>query len=212
VKLVIIGPPGSGKGTQAAKLCDYYKIPRISTGDLLRHEMKNKTELGGKIHEAMETGNLVPDPYVVQVLAARLSKKDCRDGYVLDGFPRTVTQAHLLVNLTDNDDVDKAIYISCSDEHLLARLTARRICPNCDRIYSVVVSPPNTENVCDICQAKLIQRPDDKEVIVADRIAIYHKMTEPVIDYFEKEGLLVRINGEGNIEDISKAIFTALEG
>ena len=209
MKLVIIGSPGSGKGTQSMRLCKRLNIPQVSTGSLLRHEIQTQTELGIKIEHIMESGNLVSDQFVAEVLVTRLNKDDCAEGFLLDGFPRTLNQAKALSVLAG--DIDRVIYIDCSDHLLLERMTTRRICSDCESIFNVVTFPPKIEGICDKCGATLVQRPDDNEVAVAERIAIYHKMTEPVIEYFEKEGLLVRVSGEGDVDDISQAIFKALE-
>ena len=208
MKLVIIGAPGSGKGTQSMRLCKRLNIPQVSTGSLLRHEIQTQTELGAKIERIMESGNLVSDQYVAEVLVSRLNKDDCANGFLLDGFPRKLNQARALSFLAG--DIDRVIYIDCSDRLLLERMTTRRICSDCDSIFNVITFPPKVEGVCDKCNATLVQRPDDNEAAVAERIAIYHKMTQPVIKYFEQEGILVRVCGEGNVDDISQAIFAAL--
>jgi adenylate kinase len=178
-------------------------------GDLLRREMRNRTEFGIKIQDLMHSGNLVPDEIASEVLMVRLNKEDCANGFVLDGYPRTVEQAKFLLNTIS--DISKAIYISCDDEYLLERMTARRICSGCDRIYNLAVSPPKFEGVCDSCGAVLIQRSDDNETVVKERITIYHELTMPVVNFFEEENCLITINGDGNIEDISIAIFAALD-
>ncbi|MCL2874553.1 MAG: adenylate kinase [Defluviitaleaceae bacterium] len=210
MKLVIIGAPGSGKGTQSARLCSHFNIPQISTGNLLRHEIQMQTELGLEVEDMMKSGSLVPDRFVEEVLMTRLKKDDCANGFLLDGFPRTIDQAKSFDGIVR--EVDHVIYVDCSDSLLLERMTTRRICSNCNSIFNVVTFPPKIDGICDNCGAELVQRPDDNEVSVAERIAVYHKMTEPVIEYFEEKGLLIRVRGEGDVDDISNSIFAALEG
>jgi len=209
MKLVIIGAPGSGKGTQSLRVCDHFKIPQISTGNLLRQEIQMQTDIGLAVEDMIKAGSLVPDECVKEVLDIRLRQDDCANGFLLDGFPRTIDQAKAFDEIVR--EVDHVIYVDCSDSLLLKRMTTRRICSNCNSIFNVVTFPPKVDGVCDNCGAKLVQRPDDNEVAVSERISIYHKMTEPVIEYFEEKGLLVRVSGEGNVDDITNAIFEALE-
>ena len=209
MNIIFLGAPGAGKGTQSEIVSNEYNIPAISTGVLLREAMKAGTELGKSAESYVQSGGLVPDDIVIGIIKERLKQSDCANGYILDGFPRTVTQAKALDDIVR--EVDYVIYVDLSDSLLLKRMTTRRICSNCNSIFNVVTFPPKVEGVCDNCNAPLVQRPDDNETSVSERIAIYHKMTEPVIEYFEEKGLLVRVSGEGNVDDITNAIFAALE-
>lgn len=209
MKLVLIGCPGAGKGTQAKVLSKHFDIAHISTGDLLREETNNKTELGLKIIDIMNSGGLVSDDIVSALLSKRIKKDDCKKGYILDGYPRNVSQAEGLNDITGG--IDKVILISVDDDKIVERMAGRRSCPKCAQMYHVKYNPPKAEGVCDSCGAQLIQRKDDNEQTVKNRLEVYHSNTAPVIDYYKQKGLVVEFNGEGEIEKISADIIKTLE-
>lgn len=209
MKLVLIGCPGAGKGTQAKKLSKHYSIAHISTGDLLREQMKQGTELGKKVSEIMNAGGLVSDEIVSAMLAERIKADDCKNGYILDGYPRNVSQAEGLDAITG--PLDKVVCIDVDDSIIVDRMTGRRGCPKCGAMYHVKYNPPKADGVCDACGDALIQRKDDNEETVKNRLKVYHETTAPVIDYYDKKGLLVKINGVGDIDEIFKAVVNALE-
>lgn len=209
MKLVLIGCPGAGKGTQAKKLSAHFGIAHISTGDLLRDEMKNGTELGKKVSEIMNAGGLVSDDIVSAMLANRIKADDCKDGYILDGYPRNVAQAEGLNAIVGQ--LDKVICYEVDDDVIVDRMVGRRSCPSCGKMYHVTFNPPKTEGVCD-CGTKLIQRKDDNKETVENRLKVYHETTAPVIDYYDKQGILLKVNGVGDIDDIFNTVVNALEG
>ncbi len=212
MKLVIFGPPMAGKGTQAQKLSKKYGIPQVSTGDLLRKAVADKTPLGLKVKSYLDQGKLGPDRLVVQVIKERIAKPDSRKGYILDGFPRTMNQAKELEKMTDTDLV---LNIVVDSEVLVERAVGRRTCPRCSAVYHVKFNPPMNEGVCEKCGTALIQRDDDKEETVRNRLQVYQEQTEPLIDYYRKKGKLVDIEGAGGIEavfaEMVKAISRAQE-
>ena len=197
MNLILLGPPGAGKGTQAAKIIEKYNIPHISTGDIFRANIKEGTELGKKAQEYMNKGELVPDELVVEIATDRLKADDCKDGFLLDGFPRTVFQAEKL-----DIDVNK--------EELMIRLTGRRVCKTCGASFHVVNIPPKVEGICDVCGAPLIQRADDNEETAANRIEVYNNETKPLIDYYEKAGNISHIDGTIGLENVFNAIVDIL--
>lgn len=209
MKLVLIGCPGAGKGTQAKKLSSHYGIAHISTGDLLREQMKQGTELGKKVSEIMNAGGLVSDEIVSAMLAERIKADDCKNGYILDGYPRNVSQAEGLDAITG--PLDKVVCIDVDDSIIVDRMTGRRGCPKCGAMYHVKYNPPKEEGICDVCGEVLIQRKDDNEETVKNRLNIYHETTAPVINYYDEKGLLVKINGVGDIDEIFNAVVNALE-
>lgn len=209
MKLVLIGCPGAGKGTQAKKLSSHYGIAHISTGDLLREQMKQGTELGKKVSEIMNAGGLVSDEIVSAMLAERIKADDCKNGYILDGYPRNVSQAEGLDAITG--PLDKVVCIDVDDSIIVDRMTGRRGCPKCGAMYHVKYNPPKEEGICDVCGEALIQRKDDNEETVKNRLNIYHETTAPVINYYDEKGLLVKINGVGDIDEIFNAVVNALE-
>lgn len=212
MRLVLLGPPGAGKGTQAAAIIKEHKIPHISTGDILRSNISEGTELGKKAKEYMDKGLLVPDDLVVSLVEKRISEDDCKQGFLLDGFPRTVKQADALANvLTDMElELDCVINIDVAEEELINRAVGRRLCKNCGATYHVEFNPPKKEGVCDTCGNELIHRDDDKEETVANRIEIYTKDTKPLIDYYKDKDLLLNINGNQPIEKVSESILELL--
>ncbi len=212
MKLIMLGAPGAGKGTQAKKIAEKYQIPHISTGDIFRANIKNGTELGNKAKSYMEQGLLVPDELTCDLVVDRINQADCANGYVLDGFPRTIPQAEALKNaLTKmNSGIDYAINVEVPDENIVNRMGGRRACLACGCTYHIVYNAPKTENVCDVCGAQLVLRDDDKPETVTKRLNVYHEQTQPLIDFYNKEGVLVEVDGTQNLEDVFVAITKIL--
>jgi adenylate kinase len=208
MKLIIFGPPSAGKGTQAQRLSEKYGIPQVSTGDLLREAVAKQTSLGVKIKSYLETGRLGPDDLIVQLISDRVSRPDCADGYLLDGFPRTMGQA---VELDKMTDIDLVLSIVVDLELLVERAIGRRICKECASVYHVKFSPPKVEGVCDKCGGALIQRDDDREETVRKRLSVYTEQTAPLIDHFRAKGILVDIDGSLGIEAVSEQMVKAVE-
>jgi len=209
MKFILIGCPGAGKGTQAKKLSKHYDIAHISTGDLLRDQIKRGTELGKKITEIMDKGGLVSDDIVAAILKERITEDDCKKGYILDGYPRNVAQAEGLEAITG--PLDKVVCIDVDDAVILDRMTGRRSCPKCGEMYHTKYNPPKTDSICDRCGESLIQRKDDNEETVKNRLKVYHETTAPVIDFYDKKGIVCRIDGQGDIDDIFKPICSKLD-
>ncbi len=208
MNLILLGPPGAGKGTQAAKIIEKYNIPHISTGDIFRENIKNGTELGKKAQEYMNAGKLVPDELVVEIATDRLDKDDCKDGFLLDGFPRTVFQAEELDKYlaAKGSKIDSVLNLEVNREELMARLTGRRICSNCGASYHVVNIPPKKEGICDICGSEIVQRKDDNEETASNRIEVYNNETKPLVDYYERAGNIVHIDGTIGLENVFNII------
>ena len=213
MKLVILGPPGAGKGTQAEYIVKRYNIPHISTGDIFRENIKNNTELGKKAKSYMDKGLLVPDDLVIALVEDRLNKADAKEGFLLDGFPRTVAQAVSLDSILDknNDKLTKVINISVDPEILIERAVGRRVCKTCGMTYHVKFNPPKEEGICDKDGTKLIQRDDDTEETVKTRISVYFDQTAPLIDYYRAQNLLVDIDGAKDIDKVFEDIVNGLE-
>ena len=213
MKLVILGPPGAGKGTQAEYIVEKYNIPHISTGDIFRENIKNNTELGKEAKSYMDKGLLVPDDLVIALVEDRLNKDDAKEGFLLDGFPRTVAQAVSLDSILDkNDDkLTKVINISVDPEILIERAVGRRVCKTCGMTYHVKFNPPKEEGICDKDGTKLIQRDDDIEETVKTRISVYFDQTAPLIDYYRAQNLLVDIDGAKDIDKVFEDIVNGLE-
>ena len=199
MRLIFLGPPGVGKGTIAKMAVEKYSIPQISTGDLFRENMSNETELGKKAKEYIEKGGLVPDEVTVGMVKGRLGKDDCKKGYILDGFPRTIPQADSLEGF---EKIDKVINFTAPDELIIKRLANRRTCKECDAIFNLVTVPPKEEGKCDKCGGELFQRDDDKEETVKNRLETYKKQTKPLIDYYKKKGIIADVTGEGTPDSI----------
>lgn len=212
MNLILLGPPGAGKGTQATRIIEKYNVPHISTGDIFRENIKNNTPLGQKAQEYMNKGELVPDQLVVDIALDRLSKDDCKNGFLLDGFPRTVFQADALDKFLKDQGkgIDLVINIEVEDKMLIERLDARRVCPTCAATYNVIGMPPKKEGICDKCNDTLIQRKDDKKETVGNRIKVYHEQTSPLIDYYKEKGLIKDFDGmigaDALFDEIVKAI------
>lgn len=212
LRTVLLGPPGAGKGTQAVKIVDKYGIPHISTGDIFRENIKKGTELGKKAQEYMNRGELVPDDLVIEIATTRLLEDDCRNGFLLDGFPRTVHQAEKLDEFlaAHGGQLDKVIDIAVGKDELMTRLTGRRVCKNCGASYHIVNIPPAKEGICDRCGGPLIQRADDNAETVANRIEVYEDQTKPLINYYEQAGKIVHIDGTTGLENVFADIVKAL--
>lgn len=212
MRLIILGAPGAGKGTQAEYLSNRFGIPHISTGDILRENVKNQTELGKKAKEYMDKGLLVPDEIVIEIVKDRLMQDDCKNGFLLDGFPRTVVQAEALEKVLAElgQKIDKVLNIEVPDEKILERMSGRRICKNCGASFHVIYRPPKEEGRCDVCGGELYQREDDKEETVKRRLEVYHAQTQPLIEYYKNKGLLVTAVGQEEIADTTKEVLKAL--
>lgn len=204
MNLILLGPPGAGKGTQAKKMVDAYGIPQISTGDMLREAVKNQTQLGMEAKKFMDAGQLVPDEVVIGLVKERLSKPDTDKGFMLDGFPRTVPQAEELDKVLADlkKDLDHVVSIEVANEELMGRLTGRRTCKACGAGFHVIFDPPKEEGKCDKCGGELYQRDDDNEATVSNRLKVYDSQTKPLIDYYQGKGLLRPVDGVGAIDDI----------
>jgi adenylate kinase len=203
MKLVLLGGPGAGKGTQAVMIAKKYDIPHISTGDIFRSNIKNGTTLGIKVKEYLDSGALVPDSLTVEIVRDRLSQSDCGNGFVLDGFPRTIPQAEYLETALEDmcTSLDMVVNIAVPDDMIVKRISGRRVCAACNAGYHIVSSPSSKPGICDTCGAELIQRVDDKEETVLNRLETYHRQTEPLIKFYEEKGKLKTVSGEGTIDD-----------
>lgn len=213
MNLILLGPPGAGKGTQAANIVEKYKVPHISTGDIFRANIKEGTELGRKAQEYMNRGELVPDELVVEIATDRLKAEDCKDGFLLDGFPRTVFQAEKLDEFlaAQGKKVDCVLDLEVADDVLMQRLTGRRVCKACGASFHVVNIPPKQEGICDVCGGELMQRADDNEETVANRIAVYNNETKPLVDYYDKAGNIAHLDGvTGSVEGVFARIVQVL--
>lgn len=213
LRTILLGPPGAGKGTQAVKIVEKYNIPHISTGDIFRENIKNKTELGNRAKAYMDRGELVPDELVVEIATDRLTKDDCKNGFLLDGFPRTIFQAEKLDEFLAQrgEKIDKVINIDVEKDALVKRITGRRVCKSCGASYHVVNIPPKKDGICDLCSGELIQRADDTEETVLNRIDVYNKQTKPLVDYYDKAGVIINIDGNKDLDDVLADIIKGLE-
>ncbi len=209
MKAVFLGPPGAGKGTVAAKAKDYYKIPHISTGDLFRNNINNETELGKQVKSILASGGLVPDSITIEMVRQRIAEPDCKDGFILDGFPRTIPQADALAEMTDLDCV---LNLVISNEEVVERLSGRRMCPSTGRIYHILFNPPKVEGKDDDTGEDLIQRDDDKEEAIKHRLEVYAAQTQPLIDYYKNKGLIrdVKTSNAMQPEEVFEAVKNAL--
>ncbi len=214
MNLIFLGPPGSGKGTQAKMLVDKYGIPQISTGDILREAVKEGTPLGKEAKKYMDEGKLVPDEVVVGIVRERLKEPDCTKGFILDGFPRTIPQAEALDKTLQKmgKGIDHVLSLEVDKEELVRRLSGRRTCKKCGAMYHIIFDPPKKDGICDRCGGELYQRDDDKEETIRERLRVYEEQTAPLIEYYRKKGLLRPIDGVGKIEEIFARITEAIEG
>lgn len=212
MKIILLGPPGAGKGTQAKLVSQEYSIPHISTGDIFRKNISEQTPLGIEAKKYLDKGHLVPDEVTINIVKDRLGIDDCKNGFLLDGFPRTVHQAEaldLFLN-QNNSSIDVVLLIDVPKELIFDRMTGRRICPSCGASYHVKFNPPKLKNKCDICHNDIIQRKDDTQDTVKDRLDVYEKQTEPLINYYKKQGVILKIDGNGEIDQVFKKIKGAL--
>lgn len=209
MNIILLGAPGAGKGTQAAIICDQLKIPTISTGNIIRAALKSGTEMGLRAKSFMDEGKLVPDEVVIGIIQERLKESDCQNGFILDGFPRTIPQAEALDRM--GVQIDKVVDIDVPDEEIVQRLSGRRVCESCGATYHVTVNPSKTEGKCDACAGALIQRMDDHPDTIKERLQVYHDQTEPLKGYYEKQGKLSVVTGTGDIKEITRMTLAALE-
>ena len=212
MKIIMLGAPGAGKGTQAKMLAEKYGIPHISTGDTFRANIKNGTELGAKAKEYMDTGLLVPDELVVDLIMDRFKADDCKNGYILDGFPRTIPQAEALdaALAANGEKIDYAVNVEVPDENIVNRMSGRRACVGCGATYHIVYNPTKVEGKCDTCGADLILRDDDKPETVLNRLKVYHEQTQPLIDFYTKKGVIAEVDGTKDMKDVFDAIVAIL--
>ena len=212
MKIVMLGAPGAGKGTQAKMIAEKYGIPHVSTGDIFRANIKNDTDLGKEAKTYMDKGELVPDELTVRILLDRVAQEDCKNGYVLDGFPRTIPQAEVLdTELTKlGEKIDYAINVEVPDENIIKRMSGRRACLSCGATYHIEHVPPKKEGICDKCGSELVLRDDDKEETVKNRLNVYHQQTQPLIDFYNNKKVLKEVDGTVDMKDVFKAITDIL--
>ena len=212
MKIIMLGAPGAGKGTQAKQIADKYSIPHISTGDIFRANIKNGTELGKKAKQYMDQGALVPDELTCDLVMDRIQQDDCKNGFVLDGFPRTIPQAEALDAALGkiNEKMDYAIDVDVPDENIINGMSGRRACLNCGATYHLISIPPKVEGICDRCGSEIVLREDDKPETVQKRLKVYHEQTQPLIDYYKNQGILKSVDGTQPMDEVFKAIVTIL--
>ena len=212
MKIIMLGAPGAGKGTQAKKIADVCNIPHISTGDIFRANIKNGTELGAKAKEYMDKGLLVPDELVCDLVVDRIQQDDCKNGFILDGFPRTIPQAEALTNALNaiGQNMDFAVDVDVPDENIINRMSGRRACVGCGATYHLVFNPTKVEGICDVCGEKLILREDDKPETVKNRLNVYHEQTQPLIDYYKGQGILKTVDGTKAMDEVFADILKVL--
>ena len=212
MKIIMLGAPGAGKGTQAKQIADKYSIPHISTGDIFRANIKNGTELGKKAKQYMDQGALVPDELTCDLVMDRIQQDDCKNGFVLDGFPRTIPQAEALDAALGkiNEKMDYAIDVDVPDENIVNRMSGRRACLNCGATYHLISIPPKVEGICDRCVSEIVLSEDDKTETVQKRLKVYHEQTQPLIDYYKNQGILKSVDGTQPMDEVFKAIVTIL--
>lgn len=209
MKLILLGAPGAGKGTQAEIISERLSVPTISTGNIIRAALKAQTEMGIKAKEFIDKGLLVPDDVVIGIIRDRLKENDCKNGFILDGFPRTVPQAQALDDM--GIEIDKVIDIHVPDEKIVQRLSGRRVCSGCGASYHLLYKKPEKDGVCNLCGAQLVQRTDDREETVLERLKVYHEQTEPLVDYYRKKNKLVVVEGQEEVSDTTALTLKALE-
>lgn len=212
MKIIMLGAPGAGKGTQAKKIAAKYGIPHVSTGDIFRSNIKEGTELGRKAKSYMDAGNLVPDEITIGMLLERIHQADCKDGYVLDGFPRTIPQAQSLTEALKErgEAIDFAVNVDVPDENIINRMSGRRACLSCGATYHIVYNAPKKEGICDACGQSLVLRDDDRPETVKNRLDVYHRQTQPLIDYYKAEGVLAQVDGTQDMEAVFQDIVKVL--
>ncbi len=212
MKIIMLGAPGAGKGTQAKKIAEKYQIPHVSTGDIFRSNIKEGTQLGRKAKEYMDQGALVPDELTIGMLMDRIQQEDCKNGYVLDGFPRTIPQAESLQkSITEmGQKIDFAINVDVPDENIINRMSGRRACISCGATYHIVYNPSKVAGICDVCGSELVLRDDDKPETVKKRLAVYHDQTRPLIDYYKEAGVLVNVDGTQELNKVFSDITVIL--
>ncbi|HNC74257.1 MAG TPA: adenylate kinase [Elusimicrobiota bacterium] len=213
MNIVLLGAPGSGKGTQAKPLSVRYGVPHISTGDIFRQEMAKSSDLGLKVQQYVSSGRLVPDELVLEIVTARLAAADCAPGFILDGFPRTVSQAEGLDAFLNgaHRTLDKVLYMDLSEKEVVQRLSSRRSCPKCGKVYNLLTQAPRQADVCDVDGEKIIQREDDRPDTVEKRLVVYNNLTEPLISYYRGLGVLEKISAAQSVADVQRAIFNVLD-
>lgn len=209
MNLILLGAPGAGKGTQAERICEKYNLPAISTGNIIREALANGTEMGLKAKEFIDAGKLVPDDVVIGIIKERLQKDDCKNGFILDGFPRTIPQAEALDSMGVR--IDKVVDIEVSDKTVVERMSGRRVCGKCGASYHLEHKKPKQDGICDTCGSTLVQRKDDHPDTVLDRLKVYHEQTEPLKEYYEKTGKLTVIEGQDDVNHTTRLVFEALE-
>lgn len=209
MKLILLGAPGAGKGTQAEIISERLSVPTISTGNIIRAALKAQTEMGIKAKEFIDKGLLVPDDVVIGIIRDRLKENDCKNGFILDGFPRTVPQAQALDDM--GIEIDKVIDIQVPDEKIVQRLSGRRVCSGCGASYHLLYKKPEKDGVCNSCGAQLVQRTDDREETVLERLKVYHEQTEPLVEYYRKKNKLVVVEGQEEVSDTTALTLKALE-
>lgn len=208
MNIILLGAPGAGKGTQAEKICEYCKIPQISTGNIIRAAMKEKTEAGKKAQAFVDAGQLVPDAVVIEMVKERLQQSDCKNGFILDGFPRTLPQAEALEQM--NVRIDSVIDIEIPDQMIIMRLSGRRACLTCGATYHQEFQPPKEDEICDKCGNELVIRKDDQPETIKERLRVYHRQTEPLKEFYEKRSLLHVVDGNKTVEEVTRATLEAL--
>ena len=213
MRLILLGPPGAGKGTQAKRVIEEFDIPHISTGDIFRKNIKEKTELGQKVEGLLAEGKLVPDELTIEIVWDRLDQEDCKNGFLLDGFPRTIPQAEALdEGLAKRGlKLDRVLDIDVDKDSLVKRLSGRRVCPSCGASYHIDNNPTKVDGICDACQTPVIQREDDKEETVLDRIKVYDSQTKPLVDFYNKQDLVFTVDGTLPIDEITNKLVTELK-
>ncbi len=213
MKIIMLGAPGAGKGTQAQMIADKYKVPHISTGDIFRANIKNGTELGMEAKKYMDQGLLVPDELTVKILLDRVAKEDCKDGYVLDGFPRTIPQAEVLDKALAErgESIDYAVDVDVPDENIVKRMSGRRACLSCGATFHLEHVPPKEEGICDRCGKELVLRDDDREETVLNRLKVYHDQTQPLIQFYKDKGVMQAVDGTKSMQEVFDAIVAILE-
>ncbi len=209
MKLILLGAPGAGKGTQAEIISEKYNIPTISTGNIIRAALKNGTEMGLKAKNYIDAGNLVPDDVVIGIIKERLAEQDCQNGYILDGFPRTIPQAEALDEL--GFEIDKALSIEVADDEIVKRMSGRRVCEKCGASYHTEFKKPENEGICNLCGGNLVIRKDDEAETVKNRLKVYHEQTEPLKSYYKACGKLLCVDGQDKVEDTTRLVLAALE-